>query len=330
VGDNLSKAAALLGEAMGLPSQQTEETVNIEEAAAEILLLKQQTAANLWEIGKRLIQVKRQLPHGEFGRWLEEKVDFSQQHASRLMRVAEEFQNYSSLSNLGRTKIFALLSVPAGEREEFIQKPHQLASGTVKTVDEMSSRELQEAIKAKQEAEEAKKKAEQTAVLSDQAAQEARKLAHEHSKTINQLQRQLEDRPEKIIEKTPDDYNELKNKAKQIDSANKTVEDLKRQVDQENNRNKALELEVKAYQTGRVDEKMSIQARTGVFSKMVKEFIDKVAPMGYLSKEYLYTSPECQRQYEAAISMLEKFCNDMRGNLVIPEHQSIIDAEVIE
>jgi len=327
---NISTAAALLDEAMGLSSQLPQEPVNIEEATAEILLLKQQTAANLWEIGKRLIQVKRQLPHGEFGKWLEEKVDFSQQHASRLMRVAEEFPNYSTLSNLGRSKIFALLSVPAGEREEFIQQPHQLASGAVKTVDEMSARELQAAIKAKQEAEAAKKKAEQTAVLSDKAAQEARNLANEHSEMIKQLQKQLEDRPEKIIEKAPDDYNELKHKARQMDVANKIVEDLKRQVDQENNRNKALELEVKAYQTGRVDEKMSIQARTGVFSKMVKEFIDKVAPMGYLSKEYLYTSPECQRQYEAAISMLEKFCNDMRGNLVIPEHQSIIDAEVIE
>jgi len=330
VGSNLSKAAALLDEAMGLPSQQSQEPVNIEDATTEILLLKRQTAANLWEIGNRLIQVKRQLPHGEWGTWLKEKVEFSQQQASRLMRVAEEFPNYSTLSNLGRSQIFALLSVPSEERDAFIKEPHQLSSGAVKTVNEMSARELQEAIKAKQEAERIAQKAQEDAALFQQSEQEARALAHEHSETIKELEKKLEDRPEIIVEKPPDDYNEFKQKAKQADVASKTVEELKRKVEQEANRNKALELEVKAYQTGRVDEKMSVQVKTGVFSKKVKEFIDSVASMGYLSREYLYSSPECQRQYETAIDMLEKFCKDMRGNLVIPEKGNVIDVEVIE
>ena len=57
------------------------------------------------------------------------------------MRVASECSNISSLKDLGQTKIFALLDVPTGEREEFISEPHEV-NGQAKTVDEMTTREL--------------------------------------------------------------------------------------------------------------------------------------------------------------------------------------------
>jgi hypothetical protein len=65
--------------------------------------------------------LKESLPHGEFGKWLEEKVEFSQPTANRFMRASEAFENYSTLNNLTQSKIFALLDVPPEEREEFIQ-----------------------------------------------------------------------------------------------------------------------------------------------------------------------------------------------------------------
>lgn len=40
----------------------------IDILTSEILLLKHQTAANIIEIGKRLIKVKEMLPHGEWGK----------------------------------------------------------------------------------------------------------------------------------------------------------------------------------------------------------------------------------------------------------------------
>lgn len=126
--------------------------IDINNLTAEILILKQQTAQNIIEIGKRLIKVKESLPYGEWGKYLEKKVNFSQPTASRFIRSAETFKDYSTLNNLTQSKIFALLDVPSEEREDFITSPHEV-NGEVKTVDDMTTRQLQQAIKEKKEAE---------------------------------------------------------------------------------------------------------------------------------------------------------------------------------
>lgn len=120
------------------------QVTNIQQIEAEITLLKQQTAQNIIEIGKRLIKAKELLPHGEWGKWLEEKVSFKERTAQNYMRVAREFSNTNSIADLEQTKIFALLDVPVEEREEFI------ADNYVKN---MTTREFKQAIKEKKDAE---------------------------------------------------------------------------------------------------------------------------------------------------------------------------------
>lgn len=126
--------------------------VAVDTLTTEILILKQQTAQNLIEIGKRLIVVKESLGHGEWLPWLKEKVDFSDQQARRFMNVAKECANSTALLNLPPTKVFALLDVPVDQREEFVAAPHVVpSSGEVKTVDEMTTRELQQVVKQRDE-----------------------------------------------------------------------------------------------------------------------------------------------------------------------------------
>jgi hypothetical protein len=110
----------------------------LEVIESEINFYKSQTASGIIEIGKRLIEAKEQLQHGKWGEWLEEKVEFSNVTASRFMRVASECSNISALKDLPKTKVFALLDVPEDQREEFVQS---------NPVEEMTTRELQEAIK---------------------------------------------------------------------------------------------------------------------------------------------------------------------------------------
>lgn len=69
------------------------------------------------------------------------------------MKVGSEFSNYQTLGNLTQSKIFALLDVSTEEREDFISQPHEV-NGQTKTVDEMTSRELQKVIKEKKQLEE--------------------------------------------------------------------------------------------------------------------------------------------------------------------------------
>ncbi|MBU3098360.1 MULTISPECIES: DUF3102 domain-containing protein [Clostridium] len=127
------------------------EIQNIDALTTEILILKQQTAQNIIEIGKRLVSVKESLPHGEWGKYLEEKVDVSQWTANKFMKVAKENSNCGTFNNLNQSKVFALLSLPQEDRETFVKE---------NPVNEMTTRELQKAIKERDKAVKEKNNAE--------------------------------------------------------------------------------------------------------------------------------------------------------------------------
>ncbi|MBU3126769.1 DUF3102 domain-containing protein [Clostridium tagluense] len=168
------------------------QTTVIDTLTVEILILKQQTAQNIIEIGKRLIAAKGNLPHGEWGKYLDEKVDFSQRTANNFMKVANEFSNSQTLANLSQSKVFALLSLPQEERETFVKE---------NPVDEMSTRELQQAIKDRDKAEKEKeiyasamKKAEDAKFISDNLLRESKEAA---KADIKKLKDSLKDEKEK-------------------------------------------------------------------------------------------------------------------------------------
>lgn len=125
----------------------------IEVIENEIIFFKAQASASMLEIGRRLIEAKEQLPHGQWQNWLAEKVAFSERSAQRFMRIAEGYSKTDSLSGLGATKALQLLAFEEIEREEFIAEKHEV-NGEEKTVQEMTSAELDEAIRQRKAAEE--------------------------------------------------------------------------------------------------------------------------------------------------------------------------------
>ena len=150
----------------------------IEVIEGEILFFKAQAGGAILEIGRRLIEAKSQLQHGEWLPWLAEKVDFSEMTAQRFMKLARECENTPALLDLGATKALALLALPESEREEFVAEKHEVR-GEEKTVQEMSTRELDEAIRARKQAEEelakAKKEKLDAEIRADNFAKEAEK-----------------------------------------------------------------------------------------------------------------------------------------------------------
>ncbi|MCM3603216.1 DUF3102 domain-containing protein [Robertmurraya korlensis] len=173
--------------------------------ASEINSIKEQTQKifllSSIEIGKRLVEAKHMLPHGEWGNWLEESVSYSQRTANNLMKIYEEYgkdqltlqgevDNSQAISKLNYTQAVALLSIPSDEREEFINE-HDLES--------MSTRELQLAIKEKKELEKklklSEEKAEREKEAKDKSLKQFKKLeeqTEEHQDKITDLKQQLE------------------------------------------------------------------------------------------------------------------------------------------
>jgi hypothetical protein len=110
----------------------TERTTHV--IAAEINMINHQTKkillASAIEIGRRLKEAKSLVKHGEWGKWLEEFVSYSQNTAERLMKLHEEYgssfpggsgmSNSAPVRNLSYTQALLLLGLPAEEREKFL------------------------------------------------------------------------------------------------------------------------------------------------------------------------------------------------------------------
>ncbi|CDX02262.1 Membrane-bound metallopeptidase [Desulfitobacterium hafniense] len=126
--------------------------------AAEINSIKEQTGKILLhsaiEIGRRLTEAKAMVHHGEWQKWLESSVSYSQSTANKLMRVFAEYgsklaadhqagANSEAMTSLSYTQAVILLGVPETERESFIVE---------NDVSAMSTRELQQAVKERDEA----------------------------------------------------------------------------------------------------------------------------------------------------------------------------------
>lgn len=101
------------------------------------------------EIGRRLVEAKEMLPHGEWLPWLQRETEFSSSSAQRYMKVYEEYgatqiglfgpeTNSPTLGNLPISKALALLSVPESDRIEFAE---------VVDAEHISVRELEEKIR---------------------------------------------------------------------------------------------------------------------------------------------------------------------------------------
>lgn len=84
--------------------------------AAEINVIKENAnrvlIASAIEIGKRLVEAKSLLEHGQWMKWLEEKVDYSQSTANNLMKLYQEYGTgeVSLFDNWTNSETFGKLS----------------------------------------------------------------------------------------------------------------------------------------------------------------------------------------------------------------------------
>lgn len=143
---------ANLGRIVAQSMTKAAEGRTIEVITGELLEAKQAGGEAILTIGRCLIEAKESLPHGEWLPWLNERAELSERAAQRFMRLAREWSNPTALSDLGATKALALLALPPEEREQFMEEHN---------VVDMTSRQLEAAIKERDEARQAQAKMEE-------------------------------------------------------------------------------------------------------------------------------------------------------------------------
>ena len=199
----------LIAQTMSPPSQ----VRSIEVITGEIVELKKQAGEAILGIGQRLIEAKEMLPHGEWLPWLTERVEFSERTAQNFIRLAREWSNPQALADLGATKALTLLALPPEEREQFIEDHNVI---------DMSTRQLEQAIKERDEA----KAAAQRAEADKRTAEQARAKMAEDMGLLNASLASAQDAREQAMQDVARLEAELADlKAKPVDVAVETVVD---------------------------------------------------------------------------------------------------------
>lgn len=173
-----------------------EMTRPIEVITQEIKFYKVQAGSAIIEIGKRLCEAKQCLPHGVWGEWLQNEVEFSERTAQNFMKIAREIQNPQLVADMGNstTKALLLLSVPAEDREDFVAESH-IIDGEAKTVAEMTVKEMEDLTKQLAEERAEKEKLQSQLNLFQEEAQKEKDAA------VDAVMKESEDRIEVLIAK---------------------------------------------------------------------------------------------------------------------------------
>ncbi|WP_337987761.1 DUF3102 domain-containing protein [Dehalobacter sp. DCM] len=183
--------------------------------AGEIAAIKAQTRKILLisavEVGRRLQEAKELIPYGEYGKWLENDVDYSERVAYKLIQIAEEYgpglsvlsetdMSTVPLAKLGYSQAYALLGIPAEERAEFIAEldiEHLSVSALQQAIMDRNNALEENSVLAKKLGSNLEVHQDKVSSLTeerDQAKKEAdvrEKALWEEQSKVTQLQRQL-------------------------------------------------------------------------------------------------------------------------------------------
>lgn len=221
----------------------TAEIRSLDEQAKRLVL------GHAIEIGRRLMEAKELVPHGEWEKYLREEVKYSTSSASNFIQV---FKAYGAtqqslfgpiaasdeVGNLPYTKALALLAVPEEEREAFIRET---------PVEDMSVRELKQAIA---EAKAAKKQAEKDRAYAEGKLTELTQQFETSQDAIIQRDMKLQDKDSEIYD--------LRSKVKELES--RTIE-VAIQRDEEAIRKAVEETEAKSAEELKRQEAIAEQLR---------------------------------------------------------------------
>ncbi len=282
--------------------------------ADEINQIKSQTSGILtaaftyakrscFEIGKRLEEAKAQIPHGEWGAWLENNFEYSESTAGNLMRIYREFGSEQidmisgrspaeTFEGLSQSQLIELFALPSGERAQFVDEHRE------ELEDGMSVREMRELIKAQRETIEKQKKdildndesyAELVEKLRDaERDAEAKKESIEElegKNTTLQLELQLmKDKPieaqvvtEKVYEPTEEQIEEIKRLEREKYEAD--IEKLKGKLEKQYGKEKKSDEErERALKAAEEEHEAKIKALEEEHLKKIRQLTQKSDP----------------------------------------------------
>ena len=178
------------------------------------------------EAGERLIEIKGRLAHGEFESWCKDNLTFSKRKAENMMRWSQKCKDENSIfsktqtfTDLGISKVWALLAAPEEVAEEVIKEG----------ASDMSVRELQEEIsRLKLEKEKVEELARATEEEQANLEEEIEILKRQLEEARRESERKAEEENSQSTSEAEEEIEQLKKKLEAAETnLRKTKEKLK-------------------------------------------------------------------------------------------------------
>ena len=292
---------------------------NLSQIELEISHHKQIAGQSIWEIGRRLNHVKENdLAHGKFMEWLS-KINLNWPEANRMMKIAKELPNYSTLSNLGSTALYLIATLPEEEQEEQIQRIEDGDNPTVRELKEVKkklnlSKKVNEQLRAENEKiKSSKVEVKETIkeVVPDdyKATQDLNKQLLEKNKELSKTVKAMEERSEFIEKQLADTLaqrEEVDKKSSQYDELTRAIEESQGQL---NN----VQKQISAYKN---------------ITSLLQKGNDFLASMGGLiyadEEKVLKADGIIRNEFDSFISRGLRFFNDLND---IRKESNILEGE---
>lgn len=271
---------------------------NIRVITGEIRLLREQTQRIVLgyavEIGRRLVEAKSMLSHGEWLPWLKDEAEFSVSTAERMMKLFNEYGadqigilgaevNSSLLKNLSISNALRLLSVPESERESFAEEVD---------AENLSTRELEKVIKER-----------------DTVRQERDRLQHQSETWEQRAQKAQSDleKAEKNANDAQQDFRDAQTEAEQLRQKVKELEARKPEVKTVRDEAAIKDAEAKAKATADAEWKKKIEEQK-IIDEQNQKKIDKLRADLAEAQEKAKTASDAaeKKQLEDEVERLKK------------------------
>lgn len=292
---------------------------NLSQIELEISHHKQIAGQSIWEIGRRLNHVKEHnLVHGEFGEWLD-KIGIHYREANRMMTVAKQLPNLTTLSDLGSSALYLIATLPDEEKEEQIQRIEDGDNPTVRELNEVKKKlNLSNLANKRLQAENERIKSSKVEVKETikeiipddyKATQDLNKQLLEKNKELSKTVKAMEERSEFIEKQLADilaQREEVNKKSAQYDELTQAIEESQGQL---NN----VQKQISAYKN---------------ITSLLQKGNDFLASMGGLiyadEEKVLKADGIIRNEFDSFISRGLRFFNDLNN---IRKESNILEGE---
>ena len=282
--------------------------------AAHARALRFSINVNMWELARVFCEAKELLPHGEFGKWVEENADVSERTAQDMMAAYRRFGGIPRFAGLEKSKAFRLLPLPEGSEERFLAE-HDVSA--------MTSREIREAVKkAREEArtEIERERAARMAAERRAAEAESREAVPDEMMAELNAAKAVVERQQAEIERAKamctDGLEERMRLAQENNALRRDIaerDDMLSAQQADLDRAQAELLDAKSAAARGDAERVPADRLTGAaFAQAVRSFIGTCARLPQMRMAFASMPHDERQEYDELLSTVERWCRDSR------------------